>query len=65
MVGHDHEAVKLEAALVTMLEESLDEKFGVGCALEVAMLLEGRDGDGVGALLLADRGHGKKAYPRG
>jgi hypothetical protein len=31
----------------------------------VAMLLEGRDGDGVRALLLADCGHREKAYPRG
>lgn len=65
MIWHDDEAVKLEAAFVAMLEESLDEEFGVGCALEMAMLLEGRDGDGVGALLLADGGHGRKAYPRG
>jgi hypothetical protein len=65
VVGHDDEAVELEAAFGLMLEEGLDEEFGVGRALEVAMLLEGRDGDGVGALFLADGGHGKKAYPKG
>jgi hypothetical protein len=41
VIGHDDEAVELEAAFVTMLEEHCDEEFGVGCALEVAMLLEG------------------------
>jgi len=65
VVGHDDEAMELEAAFLAMLEERCDEEFGVGCALEVAMLLEGRDGDRVGALRLADRGHGRKAYPRG
>jgi hypothetical protein len=40
-----------------MIEERLDEEFGVGCALEVAMSLEGQYGDGVGALRLADCGH--------
>jgi len=40
VVGHDDEAVKLEAGFVAMLEESGDEEFGVGCSLEVAMLLE-------------------------
>jgi hypothetical protein len=57
VVGHDDEAVELEAVFVSMLEERLDEQFGVSCALEVAMTLEGRDCDGVGALLLADCGH--------
>jgi hypothetical protein len=65
VVGHDDEAVKLEALFVTMLEERCDEELGVGCALEAAMLLEGRDRDCVGALLLADCGHREKAYPRG
>lgn len=65
MVRHDDETVELEAALVAMLEEHCDEEFGVGCSLEVAMLLEGRDRDGVCVWLLADCGHGKKAYPRG
>jgi hypothetical protein len=40
VVGHDDEAVGLEAGFVAMLEESGDEEFGVGCSLEVAMLLE-------------------------
>jgi hypothetical protein len=65
MVRHDYEGVELETILIAMLKERRDEEFGVGRALEMAMLLEGRDGDGVRALLLADCGHGKKAYPRG
>jgi hypothetical protein len=40
VVGHDDEAMELEAGFVAMLEESGDEEFGVGCSLEVAMLLE-------------------------
>lgn len=63
VIWHDDESVKLEAALVAMLEERCDEEFGIGCALEVAMLLEGRDRDGVGALLLADCGHGGEHTP--
>jgi hypothetical protein len=31
----------------------------------VTFALEGEDGDGVGALLLPDGGHEKRAYPRG
>jgi hypothetical protein len=65
VVGHYCEAVEFEAVFVAMLEEGCDEEFGVGCALEVAMSLEGQDGDGVGALLLADCGHREKAYPKG
>ena len=65
VIGHDCEGVELETALVAMLEQSFDEEFGVGCSLEVAMLLEGRDGDGVRAWFLADCGHREKAYPRG
>jgi hypothetical protein len=65
VIGHDDEAVELEAVLIAVLEERCNEEFGVGRALEVAMLLEGRDGDGVRALLLADCGHREKAYPRG
>jgi hypothetical protein len=57
VVGHDDEAVELEAAFGLMLEECSDEEYGVGCALEVAMSLEGQYGDGVGALRLADGGH--------
>jgi hypothetical protein len=33
--------VELEAALLSIAEQSFDEEFGVGCALEVAMSLEG------------------------
>jgi hypothetical protein len=57
VVGHDDEAVELETAFGLMLEECLDEEFGVGCSLEVAMSLEGQYGDGVSALRLADCGH--------
>ena len=63
VIWHDDKAVELEAALVSMLEERCDEEFGVGCALEVAMLLEGLDGDRVSALLLADCGHGGEHTP--
>jgi hypothetical protein len=41
VIGHRYEAVQLEPALIAMLEESFDEEFGVGGALEVAMSLEG------------------------
>jgi hypothetical protein len=39
VVGHDDEAVELEAAFVAMMEKRGDEGFCVGCALEVAMSL--------------------------
>jgi len=48
-----------------MLEECGDEEFGVGYALEVAVSLEGRDGDGVGALRLPDCGHAEESIPQG
>ena len=41
VVWHDYEGVKLEALFVAMLEERGDEEFCVGCALEVAVSLEG------------------------
>jgi hypothetical protein len=41
VVGHDDESVELKTAFVAMFEEHRDEEFGVDCALEVAMLLEG------------------------
>jgi hypothetical protein len=41
VVGHDGEGMELEAIFVAMLEEGCDEEFGVGCALEVAVSLEG------------------------
>jgi hypothetical protein len=65
VVGHDCEAVESEATFVSVLEEGGDEKFGVGCSLEVAMSLEGQDGDGVGALLLTDGGHSEESIPQG
>jgi hypothetical protein len=65
VIRHDDEAVELKAAFIAMLEECGDEKFGVGCSLEVAMLLEGRDGDGVGVLRLADCRHAKESIPQG
>jgi hypothetical protein len=39
VVGHDDEAVELEAAFVAMMEKRGDKGFCVGCALEVAMSL--------------------------
>jgi len=63
VIGHDDEAVEFEAAFIAMLKEDRDEEFGVGCSLEVAMLLEGRDGDGVRALLLADCRHARESIP--
>jgi hypothetical protein len=65
VVGHDYEAVELETAFGLVLEECLDEELGVGCALEVAMSLEGQYGDGVGALLLTDGGHGLREHTPG
>jgi hypothetical protein len=55
----------LEAAFGLVLEEGLDEEFGVSCSLEVAMSLEGQYGDGVGALLLTDCGHAEESIPQG
>ena len=57
VVGHDDEAVELEAAFVAVLKECLDEAFGVGCDLEVPVPLEGCDGNGVGIQRLTDGGH--------
>jgi hypothetical protein len=65
VVGHDDEAVELEAVFCLMLEERLDEEFGVRCALEMAVSLEGQYGDGVGALLLTDGGHAEESIPQG
>jgi hypothetical protein len=65
VVGHDYERVELEAVFVAVLEEVGDEEFGVGCALEVAVSLEGKDGDGVGALILTDCGHAEESIPHG
>nr|WP_260738513.1 hypothetical protein [Edaphobacter lichenicola] len=57
VVWHDYECVELEAVFVAVVEEGIDEEFGVRCALEVAASLEGQDRDRVSALLLADCGH--------
>jgi len=65
VVGHDDEAVELEAGLVAITEEGRDEEVGVGGALEVAMLLEGGDGDGLGARLAADCGHLRESILQG
>jgi len=65
VVGHDDEGVDEEFTRVAIAEEGGDEEFGVSRALEVAMLLECRDRDGVCLGLLADCGHEKRAYPRG
>jgi hypothetical protein len=65
VIRHDNEAVELKAAFIAMLEERGDEEFGVGRSLEVAMLLEGRDRDGVRALRLADCRHAKESIPQG
>lgn len=65
VVGHYYEGVKVKLALVAIAEEGGDEEFGVLGALEVTFALECEYGDGIGALLLADGGHGRKAYPRG
>ena len=65
MVGHDDEAVELEAAFAAMLEERCEEELCICCSLEMSMPLEGQDRYGVGALLLANCGHEKKAHPRG
>jgi hypothetical protein len=65
MVWHDYEAVELEAAFVAMLQECLDKKFRVDCALEVTMSLEGQDCDSVCALLLADSGHAEESISQG
>lgn len=63
VVGHDGEAMELELSGVAVAEESGDEKICVCGALEVAVALEGEDGDGVGALRLSDRGHGREHTP--
>ncbi len=65
VVGHDGEGVELELGCVPVAEECCDEEFGVYGSLEMAMPLVGEDGQGVGALLLPDRGHDERAYSRG
>jgi hypothetical protein len=65
VVGHDYEGMEQEATGVAVAEDCSYEKFGINRALEVAMLLECRDGYSVCFELLADRGHDRRAYPRG
>jgi len=65
VIGHDHKGMEEKATGVAIAEECGDEKFGVQRPLEVAMLLECRYCYGVGFELLADRGHDRRAYPRG
>jgi hypothetical protein len=65
VIGHNDETVQFKALSVPLLEEHCDEELCVGCALEVAMLLEGRDRDGVCALLLPDCSHGRESIPQG
>jgi hypothetical protein len=58
MVRHDCEAVQMKLVLVSIAEEGLQEKIGVGWLLKVAMLEECRDGNGIGVALLGS--HGRK-----
>jgi hypothetical protein len=58
MIGHDGVGVEEEFALGAVTLEGGEEEFGVGGALEVAMLLEGGDGKGVGGELLTLGRHG-------
>ena len=65
MIWHDYESVRLEFQLGAVTKESGDEEFGVLWTLEVTFALVGKYGDRIGALCLANGGHGTKAYPRG
>ena len=65
VIGHYDEAVEFELSLLSVAQECGDEEVGVRCALEVTAALVGEYGDRVGALLLANRGHKERAYPRG
>ncbi len=49
-----------EFALGTIALERREEEFVVGCALEVAMLLDGRDGESVGGEFLTLGRHGEE-----
>jgi hypothetical protein len=63
VVWHDYEGVELEAGFVAMMEERCGEEFSVGCALEVAVSLEGQDCDRVGALFWRIVGMERKRTP--
>ena len=52
VIGHDGIGVEEEFALGAVALEGCEEEFGVIGALEVAMLSEGGDGEGVGGELL-------------
>lgn len=65
MVGHDDECVQSETALVAIAEERGDHQLRVCGALEDAVALVSEDRDRIRALLLANGGHDKRAYPRG
>jgi hypothetical protein len=65
VVRHDDKAMELKAVLIAIAKENCDEEFGIRRALEVAMLLECRDGYGIGVRLLADRGHIEESIPQG
>jgi hypothetical protein len=58
VVGHDGEGVQLKLALFAIAKKSFEEEIGIGFILEVAMLKECGDADGVGAALRG--GHGGK-----
>ena len=65
VIGHDDEAVELEAVCVAMTEEGRDNEIGVAGGLEEAPAMVGDEGESVRLGRLADGGHGRKAYPRG
>jgi hypothetical protein len=57
VIGHDGEGVEEESALGAVVGEGGDEAFGVGADLEVAVLLVGVDGEGIGGEGLPLGGH--------
>ena len=63
MVGHDRECMECEFALVAIAEECSDHELGVLGALEYTVALMSEDGNGVGALLLADGSHAREHTP--
>jgi hypothetical protein len=58
VVEHDGKGVEEEFALSTIALERGEQEFGVGRPLEVAVLLEGGDGESVGGKLLTLSCHG-------
>lgn len=63
VIGQHSETVELELPGVSISEKRADEELGVDGSLEVTMALEGEDRDGVGALRLANGGHGGEHTP--